>query len=481
MFWRGVVGYLPANVAQGLVGFGAIVLFTRVLTPEAYGAYAVAFSIMSLAHTAIFTWIEAAMARFWAARQADHRTADHMATLNRLWLLAALAYPFIAALILWLAPMPTEARAATAAGLAAVLFRSAAKMAQERYRAEGRVSAAARIDLIQSVGGFAVGIAVAFAFHTGAAPLIGLGAAAIAAFVPTLPGELKLARGGTFDAALAKSYAAYGLPVAASLILALVLATTDRLVLGAALGEAAVGAYHAGYGLSSRTLDVLFIWLGMAGGPAMVMALERGGRAALEDAAREQASAMLLITAPAAVGLALVAGPLCELMVGEALRADAARVTPWVAASALISGLTTYYFSQAFTLARRTGLLLLALAIPAIGNLALNLILTPRFGLDGALWATVAGYAVGGLTAWLLGRRVCALPIPWRTVERVALACGAMSLAVSAIPAVGGLVELIVKAGVGAAVYVVMILALDATLRTRALGIAHTLRRRAAA
>ena len=28
MFWRGVWGYLPANIVQGVVGFLAIVVFT---------------------------------------------------------------------------------------------------------------------------------------------------------------------------------------------------------------------------------------------------------------------------------------------------------------------------------------------------------------------------------------------------------------------------------------------------------------------
>jgi O-antigen/teichoic acid export membrane protein len=481
MFWRGVVGYLPANVAQGLVGFGAIVLFTRVLTPEEYGAYALAVAVMSLAHTSLFTWMEAAMARFWAARQADGRIADHMATLQRLWVATALVFPIVAGLILWLVPMPPQAKIASAAGLATIWFRSAAKMAQERFRAGGQVGPAARMDLVQSIGGFAVGLGVALVFGSGAAPLVGLGAAAIACLIPVLPGELKLARGGRFDPDLARGYATYGLPVAASLILAVTLATTDRFVLGAVLGEGAVGAYHAGYGLASRTLDVLFIWLGTAGGPALIMALERGGKPALEAAAREQAGVMLLIAAPAAVGLALVAGPLCELMVGEALRGDAARVTPWIAASALISGLTTYYFSQAFTLGRRTGLLLLALAIPAVANLALNLVLIPRYGLDGALWATVAGYSIGGLCAMLLGRLACALPIPWRAAACVTSACAVMAAAVSLVPDFGGVIELAAKAAVGGVVYAVAVLAIDGELRSRVSGLMSGLRTRVAA
>jgi len=67
---------------------------------------------------------------------------------------------------------------------------------------------------------------------------------------------------------------------------------------------------------------------------------------------------MVALALPAAVGLALVARPLAEVMVGPALRVGAARVTPWIAASALFSGLTVYYLNPAFTLARRTGLLL---------------------------------------------------------------------------------------------------------------------------
>ena len=44
MFWRGVLGYLPVNIVQGVVGMLSIVVFTRVLSPQDYGVYALAFS-----------------------------------------------------------------------------------------------------------------------------------------------------------------------------------------------------------------------------------------------------------------------------------------------------------------------------------------------------------------------------------------------------------------------------------------------------
>ena len=173
-----------------------------------------------------------------------------------------------------------------------------------------------------------------------------------------LPTELKQARGGLFEPVRARMYAAYGMPVSLSLILALALATTDRFLLAAYLNETSVGVYHAGYSLANRTLDVMFIWLGMAGGPAAIAALERGGNAALRETAREQAGFMIALALPAAVGLALVARPLADVMIGARLRAGAARSPRGSPPAPSSPGVTTYYFHTAFTLARRTGLLL---------------------------------------------------------------------------------------------------------------------------
>lgn len=461
MFWRGVLGYLPVNIVQGVVGLLGIVVFTRALSPADYGTYALAFSVMSLAYTCLFTWLEAAMARFYAPEAQAGQLPAHFRTIYGAFASMAVVFMFVAGAILWFWPMPAALKVAIAAGLATILFRSLAKLIQERRRAAGDVRAAALLDIVMTAGGFAVGAGLALAGFGGASPLVGIGAAAAACLVFALPGELKQARGGAFEPARAKMYAGYGVPLSLSLILALALATTDRFLIAAYLNETSVGVYQAGYSLANRTLDVMFIWLGMAGGPAAVAALERGGKAALHETAREQAGFMVALALPAAVGLALVAKPLGDVMIGPGLRAGAAQVTPWIAASAFFAGVTTYYFHTAFTLARRTGLLLAAMAIPAASNIVLCLVLIPRFGLQGALWATLASYALGALASYGLGRRALALPIPWETLGRAGLAAAVMALAVAATPAVGGVLELGIKALVGIGVYGALAYGLD--------------------
>jgi O-antigen/teichoic acid export membrane protein len=462
MFWRGVWGYLPANIVQGVVGFLAIILFTRLLSPEDFGRYALAFSVMTLAHVAVFSWLEAAMARFWAV-QTPGAAQGHFAGLYRMAFVLSAGFVVVAGLAAWFWPVDALFRVALAAGLLGAPARCLVKLAQERYRAAGEISKAANLDVAVAIGGLAIGVGFAFMGAGGAAPLLGLGLAPLAALPFVLPGELKQARGGAFEAGRVREYALYGYPIAASLALTVVLSSTDRFLLAIYLDEAAVGAYHASYSIANRTLDVLFLWLGSAGQPALVMALERGGMGRLKVAAREQLSTFLLVGLPAAAGVALVARPLAEVLIGEDLRTAAASVTPWIALSALLFGLTAYYFGQAFTLGKKTKRLLIAMAVPAGLNVVLNLILVPRFGLMGAAWATAASFALGMIATWLIGRRVLALPIPWESLARCGVATGVMALVVSRLPPIGGFGELILDAGVGGLVYAAAALTLNAS------------------
>lgn len=462
MFWRGVIGYLPVNVVQGVAGLLTIVVFTRLLTPEEFGAYAMAFTVVAIVHTALFTWLEAAMARFQQAEARSGSTADHFATIYKTWRLLAASMLLIAAPVLWFWPMAIPLKLAIATGLAGTLVKGLGKLAQEHRRAAGRVGEVAIMEMVISAGGFAAGAALALLGLGGAAPLVGIAMATALCLVFVLPSELSVGKGGHYQPARARSYAAYGIPLSVSLIMALVLSGTDRLLIGAFLSEADVGVYHAGYSLANRTLDVAFIWLGSAAGPAAVAALEHGGLPALDRTAKEQSSFMVLLTLPAAVGLALVAEPLSDVLIGEALRDGAAQVTPWIALSGLMAGWTTYYFHTAFTLGKATKRLLIAMAIPALANVVLNLALIPIFGVMGAVYATAISYALGLVASILIGRRSIALPIPLDTLWRAAIACAAMAGAVLLIPAFGGILELTAKAALGGIVYGAVAFALDA-------------------
>lgn len=456
MFVRGLLGNFPASILQAVVGVLTILVFTRLLSSTEFGIYALAFSVCSLAHVLVFTWLEAAMARYWAGEATPEGLADLYATLYRVGLVLSLVFIPAAVAVCLLLPLGMEIRIAMAVGLIGVPIRCLLNMVKVALRARGAVRQAAGLDIFFTLAVFILGIAAAWLGLGGASPLVGLLVAPLLALPIALPLERGKQRHGRYNPSRLKDYIAYGYPISMSLSMALILASTDRFMLAWLMNEAAVGAYHASYSIANRTLDIIFLWLGTAGAPALVMALEKGGARALKLAAEDQARILMLVTVPAAVGVALVARPLAEVVIGPELRTASAMVTPWIAASAFLSGWLYYYFNQAFTLSKRTLLLLMTMIIPAIANIALNIILIPKMGLMGAAISTVLGYFIGVLASVIMARRIMPMPLPWKDVMLCSLCAATMAIAVLCLPQIGGFAELMLDAVVGALVYGVL-------------------------
>jgi len=464
MLGRHLLNYLPVNAAQAIVGFGGVYVLTRVLSLEDYGHYAQALAAMSLIHVPVTMWLESSAARFYARAERRGRLADHFATLYAAYAPIALVFTLVLALGLWLAPLSAETKTLAGFTGAALITRAAMKIFQETRRAAHESVRYGMLESLYLVGGFALGISLILATPLRAAgPFAGMLAATILCIALEAPSMLRRAKGGKPDARRAAAYARYGAPLALSQILVLIVSVSDRFLIAAFLGDAAAGTYFAGYALADRTLDVLFIWIGMAAGPLAVALLEREGRDRAEESLRVQSEAMVLLTLPAAVGLALVAQPLAAVMTGASFHAQAAAIIPWIAAAGFLSGFSTYYLDQSLELARKTHLFPLVLAVPAAANIALNLLLIPRFGIMGAVAGTLIAYAIGAVSTYLIGRRHFPLPLPVTAFVRTAVACGAMAAAVLLAPELQqAWLQLLVHAGAGFVVFAAAALALDA-------------------
>ncbi|MEL7112451.1 MAG: lipopolysaccharide biosynthesis protein, partial [Pseudomonadota bacterium] len=270
------------------------------------------------------------------------------------------------------------------------------------------------------------------------------------------------AQQGQTDGPRRRAYLFFGAPIAAALVLDLILSAADRFLIALFLGEAAVGEYAAGYGVADKSVLLICAWAAMAAAPLVMAAYERGGPEAAAEESRGLIRTLLLIGVPAATGLALVATPLSEALIGEAVRDGARQIIPWIAFAGLLNGLIIHYYAEVFHLAHRTGELALLMLIPAAANIALNLVLIPQFGLLGAVTATLASYALGLAVLALKGRRLIALPMPIRDLTKIALAAIAMCPVIWALPAWGSWPELLIKVAAGGLTYVMVAFALDA-------------------
>lgn len=462
---RHLAGYLPVNLASGLASFGAVYVFTRVMGADEYGIYALMLWTMAVIHTISLTWVEAAAYRFTAEAEAQGDLAGHYRTAISL-MLKALGLAFVLAALVWFALRDQPHYAATLPWIAALLpINSIVQISLQAHKAGLRVGRYAFTETFRLLMGFALGALIAWKLKLGAAsPFIGL---TIAAGLMALREGVWLAgaaKGGVTSAARQKAWLGYGFPVAAALVLDLVVAGIDRPMIAALMenGEAAVGAYAAGYGVADKTVLLLCAWAAMAGSPLVMAAYERGGKEAAAEEARGLVRTLLLIGVPAAAGIALVARPLGEAMIGAAVREQSIAIMPWIAASGLLNGLLIHYFAEAFQLARRTRERAILMLVPATVNVVLNFLLIPMLGLMGAVAATLVCYVTGLLLLALAGRRHVALPVPVMDVARIGLAALAMWPVIAVMPALGGWPELILKAGAGAITYGAAALVLDA-------------------
>lgn len=446
----------PLQIAQALVGLGAIAAFTRLMSAEEFGQYAIALSASMLAHTLLFTWAEAAAFRFLPAARAEGRLADHFATLLTLALGLCVAVLIATAALLSFFGLADNLLALCIFAAGAAVLRFIIRIARESDRAALDVGRYAAFETAYLLIGFALGVALLVRFDLGAAaPFGGLLLAGVLVLFIDAPRLFSEAQGGAASANRAASYASYGAPLALALAIDLGVQTVARFILAAQAGASEVGAYAAAFGLA-RPLDLLFIAAGAAMSPLLLAAYEEKGASAVREPARNGVTLMAAIAFPAALGLAFVAAPLSALLVGEALSAEAARALPWLAVAALASGFNLYYLSEAFQLTRRTGVRALVMLIPGAVQLTLTATLSATHGATGAAIAAAAGAGIGSLVLILAGRGLLTLPLPLAALARAAAATAIMAIALVVTPG-----DLALQVTIGVATYALAAFALN--------------------
>ena len=461
MLKKHLIAYMMPNLAQAIASFGTVALLTRLFSDAEYGRFSLIFTIMTLVHYLVFTWAEAAASRNYAKAKEDGNVADHFATLLGVYLINVGIFVVLAVIVTLLYPAERAAKMALAAAFAGTIVRSALKIALETRRMDLQSMRFALVESFHIIAGLVLTIiGVWLLGYKEQGPFLALLIAAILALIIEGPFIISLAKHGKFNQILAREYLAFGYPIGMGLILTMALNMGDRFLIAGYLGDAKVGIYSAGYQVAARILDIVFAWASSATFPLLVAAYETQNKQAFAKSANNSFALRLGIGAPCALGIALIAEPLCEILIGPSMRGAAIAIVPWIALAGLFTGLSDY-FSDAFMLARKAKERMIIMLIPTILNIVLNIILLPKMGINGAVIATVIAFAVGLLLLAILGRRHIIMPIPWLEAAKIAGACLVMAIVVSILPKFGGFVELITKSMGGAIVYGAALVALD--------------------
>jgi O-antigen/teichoic acid export membrane protein len=451
--------YLVGRLIPGGLSLLGLALYTRLMTAEQYGLYALVLAGVGVINSLLLHWLSLAAGRFLPACRDSASKRQLLGMVVSLFIALVMLTGAVGGLAVWLWPDPPMRKFVFLAVILAwcqgwfdlTLKLVNAQLAPVRY---------SLISSVKALLALSIGTALLY-FGFGASGAL-LGVLVSLVVSPLL--AWKQWQGGLawhHDVKHVRSLLSYGAPLALTFALAFVVDASDRFFLGFFRDSSQVGTYAAAYDLTQQGLGLLMGIVHLAGFPLAVKMLEEQGEAQARTQVARNGLMLLAIAAPAAAGFAMLANNIATEVLGPAFHTSAVKVIPWVALAVFLGGVKSYYLDYSFQLGRRMSGQLWTVGWAALVNLGLNVVLIPAFGAIGAAWATVGAFAVGTFASWRIGRRVFKVPAPgesWKVFVATAV------MAVSVWPTIDwrGPYLLVAQVLLGLSIYLAVLLLVNA-------------------
>jgi len=449
--------YVIARGVPGLVGFMTIVIYTRLLSPDAYGVYALVFTGSVICNAILYQWLSASLIRFIpekSVNESDLLTAilnGYIAAsivAGLITLAIAITWTDSTASLLWVGILLVWAQGWFTINLE--LTRS--RLVPRKY---GYVS------LLKAALALAIGVTLIMLGYGALGALAGLLLGLSIAALWAARGQWKPFRKFSYDAELVRKLLVYGLPLTASFALAVVVSGTDRFMLAAMISESATGLYSASQGLAQQGVGVSMTMVNLAAYPIILRTLERDGIQKAREQLRKNAILLLGVGLPVMAGFVVLAQDIAELLLGQEFKAAGTELMPWLAIAAFMAGMRAYYFDLPFYLGKSTRTQLVVMATAATLNVFLNYRLIPDFGYMGAVYASVGAHFVALVLSALLGRRAFVLPSINSDILRLSAATLIAALVLGFLPSGESAASLLGRVGAASVVYFCGLVVLD--------------------
>ena len=430
--YRQIIGYIPSNVIPALVSVVMVYAYTRLLSPAAFGGYSYVFSAVLILQTSLFYALPIAVMRLYPAAAIAERQDGLLKEAYSVFYLMGLAVAAICVAAGLLIDLPADYRVAAWLALPLLLFRSLVQLNQSVNRSANQMRRFNTIECLHALLGLGLGLAAMSVLGRGAeAIIVGLLIAAVLCSsidLRLLASPIRRAA-GTLDKTELVRLVAYAWPLVAVAATAVILQSSDRFLIGSLAGTSALGIYAVAYNLVERPTTLICSSISTATFPLVVQVLENHGREAARLQNGRNGIALLVVTLPACVGLALTADYIAASLVGPAFRAGVAALLPIMSFTALARGLRSHFIDHAFHLSGRPLQMLWTYLPATLVNIALNLFIVPRYGMFGAAWTALlcqSGTVVGG---WFLGTSLFPVWLPIGQVVRCLLSVVPMAVA----------------------------------------------------
>lgn len=428
LFGRDSLYMLLWGVQLGIVALSTPII-TRILGVSQFGLVAATLAVVQVVVALASFSLQSAVQRVFANGDGD-RDARRVVTLAVIlalviWTLVNATGPFWSQALGLGGYGPTLEYGVAWAGLWAIT-----NSALGLIRSQDKLLSFGIVTLLQSVVAEVLSVSMVVLVHRTASEyvlghLIAQSAAAAVALVVARPMLVRRR-----DLPMLAGVLAFSIGLVPAALASFVLDTSDRLIVRADLGPAAVARYAVAYNVANFTMVLLYV-LNTTWMPRVFALGEARVRASVLAESRDFLYALLI---PIVVGLCAASPIILSIWVPAGYRPSG--LLPIVA----IVAVTAFPFAGMMAAMRvllfsgNTFAVGVSTVIAALANIGLNVCLVPRLGIPGASLATMCSYGLlFGLLA-IRARLILRLPRPRVVLIARILAATAISLASTQLP-----------------------------------------------
>ncbi|MGQ7844949.1 lipopolysaccharide biosynthesis protein [Granulosicoccus sp. 3-233] len=262
---------------------------------------------------------------------------------------------------------------------------------------------------------------------------------------------------------LGKAMLIYGLPLMMLESLGLVLRLSDRYLIEALLGVSALGQYSASYNLTSYIDIIILAALMQAVKPAYMQMWESQGKEPTQQFLSDGFRMYMVVGIPFIAMFSITSPYLLGFLAGDKYSPGTV-IIPYVAISFWLEG-AMHFLAAGLYIFKNTKLLMLWSLVATVTNLALNVLLIPRFGITGAAIVTIISYVIfmAGVTGSAF--RYVTFPVRLKAPAIMLLASVVIFALLSVIDLHSDLANFLCKGAFGTAVLLLLMWFVDAGVR----------------
>lgn len=422
--------YIPAWLFPALFGFIGLSIYTRVFSPTKYGDYSLIMVTIGIFGIFAYSWITSANLRFFTLYRNKNKSEIFFSTSFFTLIGTLIGSSILLAILTKLSFLPHDIANHLMLAIGVLIATSFFETLMTILRADRKPKNVSLFRSLSSGLCLASSLLLIYIFNLGiSAILLGyLLTNSILSLVIILKFNFqKYIRFKYFSRKASKEFADYGIPLITTGLFAWILSLSDRYIIEYFRGSGEVGIYSATYQLASYPISLISSMIVMAAFPIIINTWEKNGENITKELISTVTRYYLLLAIPLLVGSIALSDEII-LILGESFFLGHV-ILPWVCFGVLMSGMCIYV-NKGLELKKKTRVLSFLVGIAGISNVAMNLLLVPRYGFYGAGVATGLAYLIYFISSVIVSKKYLKWTVKIYSVKNVLICSILMGIAV---------------------------------------------------